>query len=352
MVLRRSTTRWTWLSAFRRFARSILTRMISIRGAGAECSRRPGRVLGSRNLTRLPVKRQEPEERRPRSSRPRERVADGSFRPLIGAPPPARERERPAAPPPQSWIRRFRSSISCFKSLVGGRKLLDFPHGVQHGRMVAPAEPLAYFRERIAASWSWPGTSQSGAAARWRACGAPKEGRASTHCSGSATTFWMSSMRMRRGSRMPTRSAIAISAMSIVIGASENSARQTSRFSAPSRSRPLVATDLRHVVEHRVGDDEARVALARRAEPVLQDAPAHGEVGRGDADHDAALHARAHPLVDPLELGGRTVGGHHHLLAAVEQRFSMWQNSCCTALAGQELHVVDQQRCRSTAAAP
>ena len=78
-------------------------------------------------------------------------------------------------------------------------------------------------------------------------------------------------------------------------------------------------------------------------EPVLQDAPAHREVGRGNADDDAALHARAHPLVDPLELGRRPVGGHHHLLAAVEQRVEHVAELLLHRLAGQELHVVDQQ---------
>ena len=78
-------------------------------------------------------------------------------------------------------------------------------------------------------------------------------------------------------------------------------------------------------------------------EPVLQDAPPHGEVRAGHADDDAALHARAHALVDALQLGRRPVGGHHHLLAAVEQLVQHVAEFLLHRPAGQELHVVDQQ---------
>ena len=65
--------------------------------------------------------------------------------------------------------------------------------------------------------------------------------------------------------------------------------------------------------------------------------------GGGHADDDASLHPRSYPLVDPLELRRRTVGGHHHLLPAVEKLVQHVAELLLHRLAGQELHVVDQQ---------
>ena len=88
-----------------------------------------------------------------------------------------------------------------------------------------------------------------------------------------------------------------------------------------------------------------RLGLRSRAaaKPDLEDAPAHGEVGAGEPHDDAALHARAHALVDPLQLGGRPVRRHHDLLAAIQQRVEKMAEFLLHALAGEELHVVDQK---------
>ena len=66
-------------------------------------------------------------------------------------------------------------------------------------------------------------------------------------------------------------------------------------------------------------------------------------IGRGDADHDAALQPRADALVDAFEFRRRPVGRDDHLLAAVEQRVQHVAEFLLHRLAGQELHVVDQQ---------
>ena len=135
MVLRRSTTRWTWLSALRRFARSILTRMISIRGARCRISPILPSLFGHKLHPTACEKTRARESRGVGTPSPPEEVgvreANGRGGPLIR--PRLSNRRAPLSQvgfadhpslkgrgcecaSAQSWIMRRRSSISCFNA--------------------------------------------------------------------------------------------------------------------------------------------------------------------------------------------------------------------------------------------
>ena len=67
------------------------------------------------------------------------------------------------------------------------------------------------------------------------------------------------------------------------------------------------------------------------------------EVGQLDVDHEAAHQARAHALVDRVELGRRHVGRHDHLAARVDERVEGVAELLLHGLALQELEIIDQQ---------
>ena len=76
----------------------------------------------------------------------------------------------------------------------------------------------------------------------------------------------------------------------------------------------------------------------------LQDAQAQ-LIGRGmDVGHQPPAEARAHALLEPLEVVGRFVGGDHHLPVLVDQRVEGVEEFLLgRILAADELHVIDHQ---------
>ena len=112
---------------------------------------------------------------------------------------------------------------------------------------------------------------------------------------------------------------------------------------------------------HLVGDEFEDVGIdadrsgSRRAsfgEPVGEDLAPQFEIGQLDVDHEAAHQARAHALVDGVELGRRHVGGDHDLALGVHQRIEGVAEFLLHRLALQELEVVDEQARRSTGSSP
>ena len=76
----------------------------------------------------------------------------------------------------------------------------------------------------------------------------------------------------------------------------------------------------------------------------LQHAEPHRVVRRRHFERDAAIEARAHARLQRFQLRRRPVGGHHHLLGAVEQHVDQMAELVLDRLALQELHVVDDQK--------
>ena len=112
---------------------------------------------------------------------------------------------------------------------------------------------------------------------------------------------------------------------------------------APSSSRPLsvsrsassATTSLEISKEGSVG------ALLLRA--LLEDLEAQRRIHRADLGDEAALQARAHAIVEAVELARRPGRGHHHLPPAVEQRVDDVLELLLGLLAAHELQIVDQQ---------
>ena len=71
---------------------------------------------------------------------------------------------------------------------------------------------------------------------------------------------------------------------------------------------------------HLVGDLELREAGSGRLDLVAEDRAAQVEVERFQLHRQPAGKARAHPLVEALQLVGGPVGGDDDLTAGVEQR--------------------------------
>ena len=81
-----------------------------------------------------------------------------------------------------------------------------------------------------------------------------------------------------------------------------------------------------------------------RAALDLQNCDACLKVRRRDVDLDAALEARAQPLLQRLQRLGRPVAAHHHLLAiGLEMVEGMEDLLLSALLAGNKLDIVDQE---------
>ena len=86
-------------------------------------------------------------------------------------------------------------------------------------------------------------------------------------------------------------------------------------------------------------DRSARFSCARFSRILSRSA---GSIG-ADLGDEAALQARAHAVVEAVELTRRPGRSHHHLAAAVEQRVDDVLELLLGLLAAHELEVVDQQ---------
>ena len=112
---------------------------------------------------------------------------------------------------------------------------------------------------------------------------------------------------------------------------------------APSSSRPLSVSRSasRSTTSPEISKEgsAARFSCARFSS-TLSRSPASIGADLGD---EAALQARAHAVVEAVELRRRPGRGHHHLPAAVEQRVDDVLELLLGLLAAHELQIVDQQ---------
>ena len=121
------------------------------------------------------------------------------------------------------------------------------------------------------------------------------------------------------------------------------------------------AFEVAAVVGDRPGDDRRAPAPARRRPAWCERAAATRDFrissrssSPSDAhlDDEAAGEARAHALVEGLEVGRRPVGGDHDLPAGVDQGVERVAELRLDRLALQELQVVDEQQVDARAAPP
>jgi hypothetical protein len=108
------------------------------------------------------------------------------------------------------------------------------------------------------------------------------------------------------------------------------------------------AFELAHVGAHVLGDEEGHVLGHRRALGLGladQDGHAHLELGRLDGHRQPGVEAAGQPLVDVGQPLGVGVAGHDDVRALGQQRLEGVEELLLRALlAGEELHVVDQQQ--------
>src|SRR5688500_13915917 len=131
MVFRRSTTRWTWLSAFRRFARSIRTFMIFNPWRRFPDSDAPRQIgFGRRNLAR-PFGKDKSRKAPHRSSKPkRERVLPAPATPIRHP-----QEEGRAG---RLFLNQPLQKLDLLRqNLIGGRQFLDLSDSMQHRCVVA-----------------------------------------------------------------------------------------------------------------------------------------------------------------------------------------------------------------------
>ena len=112
---------------------------------------------------------------------------------------------------------------------------------------------------------------------------------------------------------------------------------------APSSSRPLSVSLSASSSTTSLRDLEGGIGGALLLRTLLQNLEAQRRVERADLRDQAALQARAHAIVEAVELAGRPGRSHHHLAAAVEQRIDDVLELLLGLLAAHELEVVDQQ---------
>ena len=129
-------------------------------------------------------------------------------------------------------------------------------------------------------------------------------------------------------------------ASSTVSGRPVSELKATTRIRAPSSARTLSVTrsaiDLQCVL---VGELDVVVMGS-----LAQDRQAGGELGRLDVGDEAGLEALAQPVLQRLEVCGRSIGGEHDLAPAVVQGVEGVEELLLgLGLALEELDVVDEQ---------
>src|SRR5262245_10411572 len=94
---------------------------------------------------------------------------------------------------------------------------------------------------------------------------------------------------------------------------------------------------------HRIGDFKGRIRGLLLLRPLLKDLEAQRRIERANLGDEPALQARAHAIVEALELRWGPGRSDHHLLAAIEQRIDDVLELLLGLLPAHELEVVDQQ---------
>ena len=112
---------------------------------------------------------------------------------------------------------------------------------------------------------------------------------------------------------------------------------------APSSSRPLSVSRSASSLSTSPESSKEGSVSPLLLHPPLQDLEPQLLVELADLGDEAALHARAHAVVEAVELSRRPGRSHHHLPAAVEQRVDDVLELLLGLLALHELQIVDQQ---------
>src|ERR1700704_3632701 len=94
---------------------------------------------------------------------------------------------------------------------------------------------------------------------------------------------------------------------------------------------------------HFAGDLEGGISGALFLRALLQHLEPQRRVHRADLGDEAALQARAHAVVETVELHRRPRRGHHHLTASVEQLVDDVLELLLGFFAAHELQIIDEQ---------
>ena len=102
------------------------------------------------------------------------------------------------------------------------------------------------------------------------------------------------------------------------------------------------------VGKHGGGNVEARMMLARDADPRLQYTAAQLLIERPDIDAESAGQPRAHPFLEAFQIGRRTIRRDHNLTPGIKQRIERVAELLLDHLALQELDIVDDEKIDGT----
>ena len=323
MVLRRSTTRWTWPSDFNSAARSTVTFM-------SDPPARPGLFEGARKVARTARISQGRRALRSRHypmpiGRSRRSTGDSAARAADprgtarGRRASARVRERGHVAPPHSCSCRFSSSISSASAVSVFDQVLDLAHGVQHRGVVAAAEAPSDLRQRAQRQRlgeihrHLPRAHDVGGAPRRQQVGAAHIVLPRHHA---LDVLDLDALGLLRADQVAH----------LALGHFE---RDRLAGELAVGEQPVErAFEVAAVVGHGLGDEgehrrrhvEAGMMLLGGGGADLEDFEAQLLAEHAHLDHQPAGEPRAHALVEALEVGRRPVGGDHDLPAGVDQR--------------------------------
>ena len=105
----------------------------------------------------------------------------------------------------------------------------------------------------------------------------------------------------------------------------------------------VMGDGLGDIGQHRQRHVEARMVRSRRHHPRFEDFEAQFLAEAAHFDHQAAGKPRADAVVEAFQFGRRSVGGDHHLAAAIDQRVEGVAELGLGRFALQELQIVDHQ---------
>src|SRR5712691_10883765 len=338
IVLRRSTTRWTWPSDLNSVARSTVTFMSTplgeLQGASKVAWRR-----GFRKGERTRKRRLCPD----RHGRRLGWSGDG-------APGLATRRASGSRPAPRRDLLGEASLLQLpleqldllGQRAVGIDQVFDLAHGVQHGGVVAAAEAPADLRQR--AQRQRLRQIHRDLARAHDVGGAPgrqEVGAAHIVLPGDhpLNVLDLDAFGLLRADQIPH----------LALGHLERD--RLPRELAVGEQAVERALEVAAVMGHGLGDEskhrrrnvEAGMMLLGGSGPAPEDFQAQLLAERTDLDHEPAGEPRAHALVQALEIGRRPIGGDHDLAAGVDERVERVTEFGLGRLALQELQVVDHQ---------
>src|SRR5215813_7329454 len=319
MVLRRSTTRWTWDSDLRSSARSTVTFMrdparwqVKVPARGGEWSRRGYPAAGSpRRTTKL-----------------------------------ARTRRLFKGEAPHACESFLQLPFQGFDLLGQGRiaadEVLDLAHGVQDRGVVASAEAAADLRQRPQGQClrqvhgDLPRADHIGGAARRQKIAAADVVVARDHA---LDVLDLDPLGLLRPDQVADLALGEVHGDRLAgeLAVGEEAVERAFEIAA------VMGDGLGDIRKHRLRHVKARMMRTRERDARIENLETQLLAERAHLDHEPAGEARAHALVEAFQVERRTVGRDDDLSAAVDQRVERMGELRLGGLALEELQIVDHQ---------